>query len=1434
MARDPGDWRQERRIVTALVADIVGSRQLTDGLDLEAAHEVIGGAVDVMISQVESLGGTVKELAGGTVLAIFGAPIAHEDDAVRGVLCAVRIIDAITEYAAALDHRRVPEGLPVRVGVESGLVVAGRVGAGSRVEYGATGAVLNTATRLRDLALPNSALIGQVTRALVGDAFIWSDEAEYDIPGTNPRLRAATALAFTSDRRSERAAATIPLVGRHDAAAVLRQAAAELDVGLGSVIVLQGEAGTGKTRLVDELHSLLPDLPPGGWLEAAAASHSQSTPFSAYRSMSLRMTGLTETAHRREYLEGMEALAATSSPAVAERILALAQTLGSVEWWVPPPPDENGDPDTALMSIFDAIGGLIESLASEGPTVIVLEDLHWMDPTSVALTRNLAELCTTLPLLMVITTRPDSTALAEVQIVGERIGERMRRCDLQPLTRAEGRELLTARLRGVVVPLDVEEQLIDTADGNPFYLLEQARALLESDTLIDSAGALGFVDSTAAAAVAGRTAPLRALHALAPRARFGVETGRRVHGPFIGRDRELVLLSDAFDACTSSSVPRSVLVVGAPGLGKSRLVSELFTELHSRPIPVTWQHGRCLPYGDGITHWALGEIVKSQAGILESDSPDVARAKLELVLPDSEERAWLRERLLPLLGIEAASTASREEQVTAWIRFLTHISGGPTVLVFEDLHWADESMLDFLELLTRQAERVPMMVVATARPELLERRPNFAEAGGATVLTLSALADTDVVRLVTDLLDQPDVPPELQNRIVTRSGGNPLFIEEFVHLTVERQQLERGDRSASHTAITDMPVPGTIQALVGARLDALDSDARALVGCAAVAGRAFWDGVVAEMSGRDLDDVHELLALLTGKEFIQEVPHSSIAGQTEYAFRHALIRDVAYSRLPRVERATHHVQAAHWLESQARTRIEDVGDVLAHHITTARALAQASANNDLADRLAAPALRFLTLAGDRALRLDAEAAVAYFADALVLAPVGHPGRVEVLNRFAAAMHIAGRHAEAAKVLDESVATLRKAGDPVRLAQAMLNQADALFRLADPRALVLPLEALALLEQLPPSPVQVLALASVTRIEALGGRPESAIHHAQRALHLASHLEIPTPTLALGYRGFARLTLGDVSGQVDLREAMAVGNETGQTSAVAMVHSWLAVSRWLLEGPRAALEEADIGIAFAQRRGLGFFVDASTVGFLDARYEVGELDDVLGLAEEMDGSLEPENMLDLLQVRAARVRVMALRGRSADVTDDIDWLEVNSLASAVDWMLTGCAAAASARCDLGQHDRAADLLATIESTPALRRSFAYPMYLPEMVRTALKAADVDVASRLISGYEPLLPYATVSARASRAAIAEHHGELPDAVEGYASAAEEWRALGVLTEEAFALLGAGRCLVDMGSESDAVRTLSEALAIFENLAAQPAFEETLDLLRRASRQ
>src|SRR5690348_12310991 len=298
----------------------------------------------------------------------------------------------------------------------------------------------------------------------------------------------------------------------------------------------------------------------------------------------------------------------------------------------------------------------------------------------------------------------------------------------------------------------------------------------------------------------GKAHALRVWEAVEARARLGVDVIQRPTTPLMGRAEELDLLLDALRRCRSERVVQLVTLVGVPGIGKSRLVWELFEAVERDPDFITWRQGRSLPYGDGVTYWALGEMVKAQAGILDSDTAEDARGKLEAtvrdLIPDAGEAAWVEEHLRALVALEqeTALTDDRTSEArAAWRRFLEALAEvHPLVLVFEDLHWADEDLLDFIDHLVDWASGVPMLVVCTGRPELLDRRRGWG--GGkrnALTIALTPLEDTDIARLISALLDQAVLPAQTQAALLGRAAGNPLYAEEYVRMLIDRGHLRQ-------------------------------------------------------------------------------------------------------------------------------------------------------------------------------------------------------------------------------------------------------------------------------------------------------------------------------------------------------------------------------------------------------------------------------------------------------------------------------------------------------------------------------------------------------------------------------------------------------------------------------------------------------------------
>ena len=383
-----------------------------------------------------------------------------------------------------------------------------------------------------------------------------------------------------------------------------------------------------------------------------------------------------------------------------------------------------------------------------------------------------------------------------------------------------------------------------------------------------------------------------------------------------------------------------------------------------------------------MTFWALSEIVRGAAGILESDGVARSEARLESTLPPGPERDRLRARLRPLLGLEAEE-ASREENFAAWREFLESLAADdPAVLVVEDLHWADEAMLSFMDYLAQSSAGVPLLVLATARPEVLELAgPGIGYVAAATQVALGPLSGEETAELARARLGAKSLPTGLQALILERSGGNPLFAEELVRLLEDRGLLEsRGGRVALKEG-AEVPLPDSIGALIAARLDLLSAERKALLADAAVVGRTFWAGAVATLSGREPAAVLEGLLQLVAKELVSPVRGSSIEGETEFLFVHALVCDVAYEQLTRADRAAKHASLAKWLEERTAGRTEDLAEVLAYHYGTALDMAASCGLFELEDELSEPTTRYLEMAGGRAAPLDASAAAAHFARA---------------------------------------------------------------------------------------------------------------------------------------------------------------------------------------------------------------------------------------------------------------------------------------------------------------------------------------------------------------------------------------------------------------------------------------------------------------------
>jgi class 3 adenylate cyclase/tetratricopeptide (TPR) repeat protein len=936
------------------------------------------------------------------------------------------------------------------------------------------------------------------------------------------------------------------------------------------------------------------------------------------------------------------------------------------------------------------------------------------------------------------------------------------------------------------------------------------------------------------AAVKGKEKPVVMWRPMAPRSRLGADVARRHATELVGRDLERRLVVDAFERAVRDRIPQLVTIVGEPGVGKSRIVSELLGHVDATPYLVRWRQGRCLPYGDGVTFWALGEIVKAEAGILETDAEEAAVAKLEAALPAGQDRDWIRQRLLPLIGIEATSSADREELFTAWRRFLEALADAtPSVFVFEDLHWADDAMLSFLEHLADWVEGVPMVIVATARPELFEGHPTWAaNVRNAARIDLTPLSEAETAQLISTLLEQAVLPVEVQALMLERAGGNPLYAEEYVRLLRDRGLLVRRGRIVALAEGAEIPFPEGVQALIAARLDTLSPVRKAMLRDAAVIGKVFWAGAVAAMGKRDLRAVLEDLHELTRKELVRAIRNSSMEGEAEHAFWHVLVRDVAYGQIPRVARAERHRRAAAWIESIAGERVEDHAEILAYHYTTALELARAAGAAGFAD-LETGALRFLLMAGGRALALDVAKAEAYFASALAFVPAGHPERPIVLVRWADAARQVNRHLEANAALVEAIGLLRERGDALAAARAMTTLANVRWQIGDPTSGQVASESVALLETLPPSPELVAAHAEVSRQEHLNGEYRESVASAQKAIAVAAQLGLGEQAKPLEYLGASRLTLGDFAGMEDMRRAATLALEAGESREAAIINNNTADATSQTEGPRVALERYREGIDFAERRGIAEIALWMAAEAATHLVRVGLLDDALAWIERPARAFEAAGTTNgLVRCRCVEALVLTYRGQARAAVPGIDWaIDAASGATAIEGLIMALQIGGLVHRSIGDDRAAIALFSRLADDRHALESQTYSYFMPDAVRTAVGAGAIGLADRLVRFPSPM-PEQQHASMAARAILAEARRNLAEAADLYAEAADRWEAFGVVTERAFALLGQGRCQVARGRPDDAGAPLRVARELFASMGAQPSLAEVDRLLERTT--
>jgi class 3 adenylate cyclase/tetratricopeptide (TPR) repeat protein len=924
--------------------------------------------------------------------------------------------------------------------------------------------------------------------------------------------------------------------------------------------------------------------------------------------------------------------------------------------------------------------------------------------------------------------------------------------------------------------------------------------------------------------VKGKAEPQRVWVARAARSRFGAELQRGLPTPFVGREDELELLKRTFARSIREPSVQLVTLLGEPGVGKSRIIRELFTYIDDRPELIFWRHGRCLPYGESVTFWALGEIVKAHAGILESDDARTARAKLTDcvagLVADPAEQEWITSRLAPLIGLaDKAEGVEQMESFSAWRLFLESIaSQRPFVIAIEDLHWAQDPMIDFISHVLEWSTGYPMLIVCSARPELLQHAPRWG--GGmrnSVIVSLTALSDTETRTLLESLLPD-DTASNVYDLIADRAGGNPLFVEEFVRMLHDRSG---GAAVGSDVALLLDSSPESLDALIAARLDTLDVEEKSLLQDASVIGRVFWPSAVAAVSGSDLHSVRTGLRDLVHRDLVRPSRISSVQGDSEYAFAHALIRDIAYGQIPRLERVGKHVVAADWIERLAVERVADHAELLAHHYGRALDLSRAAGRESL-DELEEATRRALMLAGERSIALDVARAAESFDRVLKLLPPDHPDRASALFWKAIAAQDGGRYEEAEELYRRSVQAFRQGGDRIGEGMSLNRLSNVLWeRGAYTESRDELEESCEILSAEPPGPELATCYASMASARILVGAFEEAIELSERALELAKRFDVGgLVSRALSYRGTARCFSGDRGGLDDFTNALEVAESIGSSQDSALALLVRAEVEWAVEGPALAIETVRTGRDLAERRGVRdmvFFFDALSLGAL---FDLGAWDELLLVADDIvKSSQQVGGQYAPALAQPWITQVLLWRDRHAEASDTAAALRAQAM-QIRDAQVLVPAWVATALVAIHQDRRqdAIDIVEELDRETEVSLAWYRENFLADLVRVCVGSDALPLARRLVERSQPTVRRHELSMLSASAAIAEASGDAEGAAGLFERAVEGWRDYGHQVETGLALLGAGRCLERLGDARSTDLRAGAAL-IFGGLGADP---------------
>ena len=935
----------------------------------------------------------------------------------------------------------------------------------------------------------------------------------------------------------------------------------------------------------------------------------------------------------------------------------------------------------------------------------------------------------------------------------------------------------------------------------------------------------------------GKEEPVALYHALrVVSGRAGALKSAGLEAPFVGRQRELKLVKDLFHGCAEDRRAHLVSMTGIGGIGKSRLAWEFYKYFDGIVDNVYWHRGRCLAYGEGVAYWALADMVRMRCLIAEDEQPGPAREKLRATLLehllDADERAFVEPRLAHLLGLEERSNSDRQDLFAAWRLFFERLADVyPTVLAFEDVQWADTSLLDFIEYLMEWSRDHPLYVITLSRPELHERRPGWgAGQRSFTSLFLEPLSHSAMETLLDGLV--PGLAEQLRGQILARADGIPLYAVETVRMLLDRGLLAaEGSVYRPTGEIERLEVPETLHALIAARLDGVSGEERRLLQDGAVLGKTFTARALAELSGVPEPDLQPLLQALVRKEIlgVQSDPRSPEHGQ--YGFLQDLVRHVAYETLSKRERKSRHLAAAEYL-SGAFSDEDELAEVLASHYLAA---ADAAPDADDVVEIRERAREMLARAGERAGSLGApEEGQRYYEQAAELAE-DRLVEAELLEQAGRLANQANRPFDVRERLERAIALYGEAGEERKAARASAALADADFSEGRLEEAATRLErAVAQLEQGRPSSELAAALAQLGRMRALAGHNDEATTSLERALILAERLQLPEVFVqALTSKGVVLMNQGRLAeARIQLEAAAArAGDEQLYASELRAANNLVGVLE-SADRYAEAIELSERMHALARRRGDRRWETNLRTGMLGARFMLGRWDEALAIAAEEQPRVASES------ARSQLIAVIPIHCERGDLGSAAALLAAAEMLRDSEGPQSRSSYGLFEARLLRAQGRQTEALAAAERILANLDELSIEdpsmkMVLVEATEAALAIPDLNKAEELLSIPESLdagqlTPLLQANAARLRARLNAARGSQDQVDQQFRSAAVLFGEFGLTFHEAVSKLEHAEWLAAEGRGDEADPLYAEARDTLERLKARPWLER-LDAAR-----